>query len=294
MSIEIVRGEPRVEGFIRDPEIDSPYESDEVIRNRQNYPISVSLGGDSTLIEELRNPETGMIDPGIPGPTDAVDQLADVELGILMVQSLRNNPDISTEWRWELRSLDNTVNGLKESILDGIEGNLPKPEQSSEISTPITRTDGSTVRSAVGGSVQPFASTYTHWTTIRSGSCCWSWGQHSAVWFKSFEGATFVYQLILSNHGRKANDSSLSNSSGCPKSWGPRSNITLNFVPYYATDTFGTGDAGGCSTSYGITSGTHVCNDDSFAEYRNIKNNGVSSWVTCSDSTLRTTAPACD
>ena len=59
-----------------------------------------------------------------------------------------------------------------------------------------------------------------------------------------------------------------------------------------------------CSTPYTVNwytaaaavlgaANTHVCNDDTYAEYNDVKNNSNSNWATCSDWGARWYAPEC-
>ena len=104
-----------------------------------------------------------------------------------------------------------------------------------------------------------------------------------------------VADVKTRNHGRWVDDPSMHTAVGCPKAYRGRTNQTPLYVPYFATDSYADGKAGGCQTAYGVLSGQHVCNDDSYAQYSNVKNNPflLQAYATCSDTTLRGTTPTC-
>ena len=140
------------------------------------------------------------------------------------------------------------------------------------------------------------AGPYVHQVYIRSASCCWSFGIHSATRLRIFDSAaTLLADYKTRNHGRLVDDASMATVSGCPKSFSPRSNMVPPYQPYVTTDLDGTYNmAGGCNTPNGTTNGTHTCNDDSYAQYTNVKNNATSAYSICSDNILTSVAPTCN
>lgn len=141
----------------------------------------------------------------------------------------------------------------------------------------------------------PPATTYRHYAYIYYSPLWWSAysADHSSTraLATSSSGGTTYYDLSYGNHGRYYNEAGMSYS--CGTYWSGRSSKSLKYSPYGSTDTSYDNPGGGCSTSYGWTSKLHNCNDDSYAQYGNVKNNSYSSWSTCGDSTLRDDVPTC-
>jgi predicted small secreted protein len=133
--------------------------------------------------------------------------------------------------------------------------------------------------------------TYQHVATIRYANCCWSFGQHSAISVASYttSAGALVSVTNASNHGRSASDPSLQ--AYCSWRSGQRSNRTPT-VFSYPSDYF-MAPGGGCGSPYGLSSGQHVCNDDTLAEVNSVKANAFATWATCSDSYLRQWVPSC-
>jgi len=111
-------------------------------------------------------------------------------------------------------------------------------------------------------------------------------GEHSATISRSISSTGVTQQTIVtSNHGTAANLMSMS----C--SWTSTATMPKT-LPAIGTVT--DGSAYYCNTHYGFTTGTHVCNDDSYVQAQTIRYNaGPMSWVTCGDGTLRRYAPGC-
>lgn len=135
--------------------------------------------------------------------------------------------------------------------------------------------------------------TFEHRTWVTYASCCVTWGEHSAVVVKTINKKK---QLVLTrqagNHGRKGTDPSMTQ--GDYRAWGGRSNKepTLRNKAWRDADTFASSKGGGCNTSYGTVPGTHVCNDDSQAEWKNVRDNAIDyTQSTCSDWSLKTKHP---
>jgi hypothetical protein len=303
VTIAVQRTGPRVEGFIRDPEIDSPYESDVVVRNRYDFPFLRGFGGDAPS-EDLEGSDS--TEP--PTDVNQEHQLEDLQLVVDAAEALRDNPEIGEEFRWELRDIQNMAAGALRHANDGLDG-LIHPELTpgteeiqSESNGPISvissGTEGEPLRSShgdVSATEVYLGTTYNHVAYITWANFIWPFGHHSALWLFVYDANwNFLTAVSTRNHGREASDPSMATVSGCPGAWGGRSNYLPPLQPHIGSDTYNTGDAGGCGTSYGLGSGDHVCNDDSLAEYWHVKYNAASSWVTCGDSTLRAYAPSCN
>lgn len=305
ITILVERSGPRAEGFTRDPEIDSPFESDISIRNRYDYPFLRTFSGDVPAVLEDSNEANAA-----PSHISQDEQLEDLRLVIDATTILENHADIGERFRWELREVRNMAAGSLERALDASDGHIiPRStpdareiesETIGSISVINEGTEGATLRSSdsVSASRAYLGSTYIHVASIRWANCCWGFGQHSAVLVDVYTDTwMFVGTISTKNHGREANDSSMAVASGCPVAWGGRANVMPPLQPYVSTDTYDAGDAGGCGTPYDAippTTGGHVCNDDSLVEYWHVKYNASGSWATCGDSTLRDTAPSCN
>ncbi len=305
VTILIRRGGPRVEGFIRDPEIDSPFESDLAVRNRRGDFFLQSFGGDRAIDSEIAA-ET--MKPALD--VNQAEQMEDLQLAADAAKMLRDHPEVGEPFRWELRSIRYMAEGALERATEARDGRMPlEPTTETEDGpsavnpAPVSdeRAEGPPLRSSddeLGTVRAPLSTTYIHVIGIRWANCCWGWGQHSSALLDIYSSTwTFLNSVSTKNHGREASDPTMSASSGCPKSWSGRLNYMPTLQPFAVSDTFGDGDAGGCSTSYDAippTTGGHVCNDDSLVQYWYVKNNGGASYPTCADSTLRSTAPACD
>lgn len=317
-TLVIQRNGPRVEGFVRDPEIDSPYEYDRIFRNRHDYAFNIGIGGDRLVTgpyidrSEFFDASSGERLVDGPLPLSNEETIEDLDLLAEAAVLLLEQPDIGQRFRWELRGAHNAAASerdfLRELEADLREGRSPPIEPSSDARDIDTEAegelvlgargaDGTTVRSfdSVGAASGALSSGYYHQAEVRWASCCVSFGHHSAVLFRVYS-STWQYLNYVStrNHGREANDSSMTRASGCPRQWGVRSNMFPPLQPYAGSDSYSTGDAGGCGTGYGLGSGRHVCNDDSVASYWHVKYNAAATWITCGDSTLRQWAPSCD
>lgn len=100
-------------------------------------------------------------------------------------------------------------------------------------------------------------------------------GEHSAVYVYIYDSSgSLVGSYYTCNHGTCANSNSMNT---------------------YATNSFTTSGIVGnymCSTSWGLLSGQHTCNDDTLMQYYVLSyNNTAPSSTTCSDSSLRRYAP---
>lgn len=104
-------------------------------------------------------------------------------------------------------------------------------------------------------------------------------GDHSGTIFKIFDNFV-VYQIwCAANHGTAPGAPNMSLS--CSATFGNRQG--LSEAPPM------------CATSFGIFSGQHICNDDTYIQYQRIRDNINPSTTggTCSDNTFRRYAPSC-
>lgn len=276
VTLTVARRGLRPDDFIRDPDLDSPYEADLVARNRHGFPFLASGNhGLPGLAEAGVATTDGAATADLPA-LDHEEQVADLQLATDAAELLQNQPDVGQPFRWELRSLRHLAAGAL-SRADDL----------------LTEPAGTRSLQSVGDG----ATTYVHRVSIRYATCCNSLGHHSAVLLEIFNShGTFVGAVSTKNHGRDASDPTMVPATGCPRSFGGRTTVFPNFRPYAATDLdyWGSDDAGGCHTRYGLWPGSHVCNDDSQAMYWNLKYNVAGTWATCEDATLRWWAPHCD
>jgi hypothetical protein len=268
--------------FVRDPEVDSPYDADLTVRNRHGQPFLTSgeHGPSSAATADELSTEP-LVAP------DHEEQVADLQLAVEAVERLRATTAVGTAFSWELRSLHYLAASALERADDALKGEIPA-------SAGMMERAGMTKLQALS----PIGGGFTHRVSIRYTSCCVALGNHSAVLLEVFDSAgTFVGMVSTRNHGRDATDPSMVTATGCPRSFGGRATAFPNFRPYYATDADWNGawgDGGGCETPYGFTPGRHVCNDDSQAQYWNLKYGVAGTWATCSDRSLRWWSPYCD
>ncbi|MEY4723196.1 MAG: hypothetical protein RLZZ324_709, partial [Candidatus Parcubacteria bacterium] len=135
---------------------------------------------------------------------------------------------------------------------------------------------------------------YIHNFFIRYIAGWWIYGDHSAAMYDTYTSSgTWVVHISTRNHGLEADDPRMANSYLCPRAFYNRANQFLPIQPWLSSDTALQGDAGGCSTSYGLLSGQHVCNDDSIV-MRDIavSNAVIYNHSTCYDS-ITAFAPSC-
>lgn len=102
--------------------------------------------------------------------------------------------------------------------------------------------------------------------------------EHSGTETLCYSGGILYAIWIANNHGTAPGEGSMRKA--CSNAFSGR--CRLSSMPL-------------CSTSYGFTSGKHVCNDDTYIQYYRIKYNTNPSTTggTCSDSGLRVWAPTC-
>jgi hypothetical protein len=293
--IELLRGGLRV-NWQGDPAHDGNYEGDSLVTDAQGRAFLTAFGGDTAV-------DPSFIDRinKIQGDVDPDQRKLDLALAAKAGDRLAADPEVD----FELRRLASDVgysarNTLIDWNINGAPVGEPTTPTSDENRGDVPSAGDS--RSAPNGvavtSQALAAATYVHQVYIRKGSCCWGFGEHSATRLRVFNSSgTLLNDVKSNNHGRRVDDESMSTAAGCPRSWSGRSNQLPPFQPYLAWDTPVGGNSGGCATPYNdlpLTDGGHVCNDDSLAQYSNVKNNAALTWSTCSDSTLRTNAPTCN
>ncbi|MEY4722657.1 MAG: hypothetical protein RLZZ324_170 [Candidatus Parcubacteria bacterium] len=278
---------------ILDPNIDTPYDSDMIVLNRQGQPF-LSIGD----FGQPLNPETGNRYADWERADNQVAQVEDLQLALRTLTTLRERPGVGVTYKWELRSLYYLATKTLAGINDISDGTIV-PEE-----TPSGPSQQSDVQGEVGKSQWALGAgpPYTHVVTIWYKPLYWTaWqGDHSAVLLRIFDkNGTWQQTISTRNHGREASDPIMDHqAAGCPKAFSNRPNAIPEFQTYVSTDTWGDGDAGGCYTPYDAvypTTGGHVCNDDTYVEYESIKLNAFTgTWSsTCGDSDLRLTAPGC-
>lgn len=278
------KGEPRPRDFRRDPTIDSPHIFDTALQDRNGALLHLQMGGDMLI-------DPHWIDLMVPPPeTSTLDERhEDILLTLDLLDQLESRPGPGREFFWEIKSLRTAL----ETTLREVSFSGPQ-NLNAEPSLPPVGTAQTEQEALLPPPSQ--LTTYTHEVQIRSGPCCWNWGEHSAVLVRVYDDSSqsFLTSIETGNHGRQPLHPSMSTAAFCPKAWSGRLNFAPVVQPYILTDTAWDGDAGGCNTPYGITSLKHVCNDDSLAQFLNVKNNSAASnWLTCGDGMLRAAAPHC-
>lgn len=122
----------------------------------------------------------------------------------------------------------------------------------------------------------PPSGSYRHKTHIYTAPLFWGYADHSAVKVNSCRSTSPPTMDVT----RPTSSMSLS----CYENFRGRSNATPVLWDNVCDSYSGSG----------VTSGTHVCNDDTYAEYGNVHDNYiVGAWSTCTDSSLRKSAPTC-
>lgn len=138
--------------------------------------------------------------------------------------------------------------------------------------------------------------TYIHYGAIYKAALYWGIADHSGTRAQSWNSIRTLMYLDYSrgNHGRYWFEAGMS--LNCSSDFSGRTSSSLShYAPYSTTDT-STNQGGGCSTPfnpYSLSASNHVCNDDAYAQYGNIKYGAAVCWVTCGSSGLRTSSPAC-
>lgn len=296
VQLELLRGALRM-NWHGDPAHDGNYEGDSLVTDAQGRAFLTAFGGDTAV-------DSSWIDRihQIQGDVDPEQRKANFTLAAKAGDSLAADPKVDFELR---RLAGDVAYSARNTLVDWNTHGAPIGEPATPTSDETTLNEapptGDTQRSPDGVSLnrQSLAvATYVHQIYIRKASCCWSFGEHSATRLRVFNSSgTLLNDVKSNNHGRRVDDASMSTAEGCPRSWSGRSNQLPSFRPYQQWDTSVGGNAGGCATPYEdlpLTDGGHVCNDDSLAQYWNVKSNAALTWSTCSDDTLRTNAPTCD
>lgn len=294
-SIFIHRNGLRDVDAILDPDIDSPYDSDILVRNRRGFPFVTS--GNHGLPND---PDTGKtILSERPSFIDKHEQIEDLQLAIETVERLRAQSVVGVQYNGELRSLFYMLDSALNSANDLL-NKTSRTKSPMNMTGPLAQRqlDGNTAdKEDVATANQAFTAPYTHTVWIRYSPIFWiAWqGDHSAIKLEISDSlGALIAQISTRNHGMEATDPRMYSVWTCPSTFSGRNVVFPAFQPYVNSDTALSGDAGGCNTSYGFFSGQHVCNDDSIAQYWNIKYLTTSNYPTCSDSTLRKVAPHCE
>lgn len=101
------------------------------------------------------------------------------------------------------------------------------------------------------------------------------WAEHSAVRVSIHTtSGSFVSSYWTCNHGTCANHPSMQR---------------YAYDPMLSAAIIAPSE--GCETDYGILSGQHVCNDDTYVQFRTIYYGAFACYLTCGDSDLRLDAP---
>ncbi len=309
ITVHLLRGPPRVDGWFGDLVIDPPFEVNLLVTDQNGSPVLAEVGGDllpGDWADAFRIAPSGVLLDG---------RRVDLDIALEAASLLEADQRVAPLFHWHLSALRNLAHDALDdetfhgklitgeptpSFSDAVRRTLVDIQTLESEGTTIPRADTSDdswpVGPAASESIPLSVVTYQHRADIRKATCCWSFGQHSAVQVRTYNSAgnSLLITVNTNNHGRSASDPSMTSSSGCPKTWSGRTNLSPPTQPFLGMDNFSSGNAGGCGTSYGTTSGTHVCNDDSAAEYWHVKYNASASWVTCGDQSLRSSAPSCD
>ncbi len=252
------------------------YDVDLRVIDRNGIPWIMALGGDEFAISSWADDYAETVNISV----DDADREAHYELFPDVREALDS---VGVSDSYQLGELRDLVRSQSEELRIG----RPK----SGFPTNGSDTGGTSVNPP-----PPPSTTYTHWVYVYYRAAFWVFGDHSstrAVSTKDGVGTT-MSDLSYGNHGYKYTDARMSFS--CGNWWSGRASATLHYSPYSGSDTAYGIAGGGCSTVYDAiypTAGGHVCNDDSYAQYGNVKNDANIVWSTCSDSTLRQYVPVC-
>ncbi|TAK04043.1 hypothetical protein EPO34_02710 [Patescibacteria group bacterium] len=294
VSIEFERGPLRPESWLGNPDEESSTLDDLLVADRNDLVFLTQFGGDTAL-----DPDVGERIRPPPDDLNMKQRYEDLVLARDAADFLENDEEILAQFKWSLEGLRDIANiTLQDETWRGVK--LPAADPQPDVSEVEDQANGEILD--FSSMMQGFTATsvrYMHRAYIRWKPCCWSFGEHSAalVFVYNSSGTALLKTIDTKNHGTAATHNSMFDAAGCPKTWGDRSNYLPPLQPFKSSDTFLYGNAGGCSTPYDAiepTTGGHVCNDDSMAEYFNTKYNASSSWATCGDSTRRELHPTCD
>lgn len=261
---------------------DTGRETDAMILDRNGVPFIVAIGGDAFIDPTW----AATIAEGVGRPIDETSRPNDYELAVLLGRSLAASRERDSSGdRLELQA----VRDLASSIdINAIRARL-HPEPDIIGVDPYDHPDLLT-----GGATSDAGPRYLHYIAVYSGWVDWTFGigKHSATLTLVYnESWVPIASYKRGNHGRYHNASGMSFFCDYLSGW--RSNVIPHITPHFSSDCYGATCGGGCSTSYGISDGKHVCNDDSHAEFGNVKYNADLSWGVCSDKNLNNYPDSC-
>ncbi len=230
-----------------------PYALDIKIADNEDFTIAAQSGS-GHFIDQSWGKRLGKIPPSLANRTRDVSELG------FFADALRNQvkPRLDksklSEWAW---------------IVDEMVQFLEYVDEQSKMS-PVR---GSTTPEAAVTA----ATTYNNVVTIKTKKAFDIVFEHSSLASNLYTtGGKFLYSVITCNHGTCANSSAMSTK--CSKTF---SQSTLDA---YASDLL-------CDL-YGWPYLVHVCNNDTRAQYRSIKNRSKGTWSSCSSPLLY--APSCE
>lgn len=126
-----------------------------------------------------------------------------------------------------------------------------------------------------------FSTTWRYWIRIFRKDALFNgnFADHSAVIVNVTKPDGTILNYVTCNHGTCADDAAMQYR--CQNIVYPAIQRPFSILPCDSV------------SSYGFTSGTHVCNDDTLVQYNMVVYNN-SGLTTCTDSSLRLWAPACN
>lgn len=239
--------------------------------------FEVSVGAETPL--ETRGPDV---------PTHEVDVRFTDENGAPFLMQIGGHQPMDPQWWADLNEIPPV--GDREALLELVPAAADEAKRRGSPEVVLQALEGA--RSAAsqfdpeppelidrGDAAPPPAASYTQ-KLYRKKKAAWNLssstlGEHSAVYVYVYSSSgALVSSYYTCNHGTCANSSSMS-------TYKSGSYTTSGIVANYL-----------CSTSWGLTSGTHTCNDDTLMQYYVLFYNTTSpTSSTCSDSSLRKTAP---
>ncbi len=286
--LEFLQGPERPPEWRRDPSVDSPHIFDTILLDRNGASLILQLGGD-----EFIEPQWVDLVVAPPDTSTLEERHEDILLGMELLDRLEAHA-VAPDFAWEIEGLRFTLEHALRDIASSRLNDLnPEPTPDLREAIPLLA-EGATLPELARPPQAAAGDGFIHQIDIKTGECCWNYAEHSAVIVTSFMPPhIWLAMVVTGNHGRLATNPSLSSAPSCPKSWSGRDYLFPKFQPFEADDDAHEGEAGGCNTSYGVLAGRHVCNDDSLAQYYNVKYDQAGNWETCSDGTLRKKAPNC-
>lgn len=257
IRIETIRG-PRIPNQLRQYDPGAPrFEIDIRLVDESGYPFFVQFGGHGPIDESWTKSDSGLPEElAVPSDEQARRNFIVAERALEALTRSR----FKVAWLNEQRALANIVPAIREAIaMDTLEPLSP-------------------------GAAEKSTCNYRHVLSVYKGSAFLgiAGSEHSATRATNVSPTGQVTQIwASSNHGRTYSEAGMS----FYDSWIGFNRCSLGSISWPQ-----------CVTSYGITKGTHVCNDDSVTQCLSLQTmstpNGTSG--TCSDSTLRLKAPRCD